>query len=294
MSRKSFGAKALTYPQPVFLIVIELNKNTLVGFILTGALLVSYFLCKNKIFTEIKGRSALISGLYLLALIAISGEKLNAEEILNGYNGDECTAFILFDKFTADNFSEKLKGYCGDVISDTNSLAEGYEINNNDDAKKAMSDILSAVWFGYGHRCLTRKAIAENIPVYEYYFNQKNGRLSNWHSGEEVYCYGNIPVKSRLYSEDDRIISSIMLTYWRNFAATGNPNADEEGSNKVFDVYNIWGSRSEEPPALPNWGQANDIDKITEFKSEVDTYVRISDSPYQSIYKALDKAYNIR
>lgn len=52
----------------IFLIVIELNKNTLVGFILTGALLVSYFLCKNKIFTEIKGRSALISGLYLFCL----------------------------------------------------------------------------------------------------------------------------------------------------------------------------------------------------------------------------------
>ena len=51
------------------------------------------------------------------------------------------------------------------------------------------------------------------LHSYEYLFIQKNGYLSDWHSGEEVYFYGNIPAESSLYNEVDRILSETMQQY---------------------------------------------------------------------------------
>ncbi len=250
--------------------------------------------------------------------LAAAGEKLNCEEILNGYNGDESSAFVLFDRFTKENFAEKLQGYCGYIVDDTDALASQYEIETDEDAESAMKEILSASWFGYGHQCLTEKAMDQNIPVYEYYFNQKNGRLGNWHSGEEVYCYGNIPVGkhwydafmggARLYTEEDRCLSSVMLTYWRNFASTGNPNesgasagngesaaglagndnenAKEAGDREqVIDQYGLWEDGS--APSLPAWNPVTDPDTITEFRASDSTYVREISVPYADLYQAL-------
>lgn len=251
--------------------------------------------------------------------MAKSGAALNAEEILNGYNGDESAAFVLFDKFTKKNFAEKLEGYCSSLVDDTDALASMYEIKLDEEAESAMREILSASWFGYGHQCLTEKALDQGIPVYEYYFNQENGRLGNWHSGEEVYCYGNIPSKShwydafmgpaRLYSEEDRELGSIMLTYWRNFAATGDPNdsgteavsgksaggsgakneksgnAEFAGKEQVIDRYGLWEEGF--APALPAWNPVTDPDVITEFRVGGGTYVREIEVPYLQLYDVL-------
>lgn len=211
------------------------------------------------------------------------GQPLNAEEILNGYNGGESTPFILFDHFTKENFKEKLEGYCGGLVADTGDLTSLYTIENDDDAESAMKEILSAAWFGYGHQCLTEKAMAEGIPVYEYYFNQENGRLGSWHSGEEVYCYANIPEKkhwyenfmggSRLYTADDRKLSAIMSAYWANFCRTGDPNDDGSGR---------------EDPSLPEWKPVTDTGTITEFRADDGTYVREIPVPWKKIYDVLE------
>ena len=64
------------------------------------------------------------------------------------------------------------------------------------------------------------------MPVYEYYFTKENGRLSAWHSGEEVYCYHNIPAESRLYDESDRTLSGLFSDYFVNFVRCGDPNGE--------------------------------------------------------------------
>ena len=43
-----------------------------------------------------------------------------------------------------------------------------------------------------------------------------------------IYAYGNVkncPYRYR-YNQSDRDLSEIMLSYWTNFAKTGNPNSD--------------------------------------------------------------------
>lgn len=223
---------------------------------------------------------------------ALKGEKLNAGQILHGYNQEESAAFMLFDKIKADNFSEKLEDYCSGLGIDSKKIEALYPVGDDKEADRAMHDILSGLWFGYGHQCLTRRAVDERIPVYEYYFTQKNGRLGNWHSGEEVYLYGNIPADSKLYTDDDRILSSIMLTYFSNFAKTGDPNRSPDGSSKVFDVYGIWVQKGESAPDLPLLNPAEDLSKITELSSAGDgTYVRETEVPYRELYGLLDEEY---
>ena len=86
--------------------------------------------------------------------------------------------------------------------------------------------LYSAVYFTHGHYCLSRQAIRAGEPVWEYYFAKENGRLSAWHSGEEVYCYNNIPVDSKLYDETDRQLADLFSDYFVNFIRTGDPNGE--------------------------------------------------------------------
>ena len=79
--------------------------------------------------------------------------------------------------------------------------------------------------------------------MWEYYFSKTNGRLGPWHSGEEVYCYGNIPQDSKLYDERDRELSSQMLQYWTNYALDGDPNGE----------------------GIPFWEQNKDSNRLMEF-----------------------------
>ena len=104
------------------------------------------------------------------------------------------------------------------------------------------------MFFDYPHYCLNRLAVENGIPVYEYLFAKTNGRLGDWHSGEEVYCYGNIPDGSKLYDDRDRELSVEMVGYWKNFAATGDPNGGslpQWEQNKGSDSLMLFGDTTE-------------------------------------------------
>lgn len=145
----------------------------------------------------------------------------NEEAILHGYNGEESAPFILFDHADMSNYEQKIRDYFGSLADDILAL---YPASTDAEADAYWAEIYGAVFFDYPHYCLNRLAAQNHIPVYEYFFAKKNGRLSDWHSGEEVYCYGNIPEGSFLYDSRDRELSAQMLGYWKNFIATGNPN----------------------------------------------------------------------
>ena len=99
-----------------------------------------------------------------------------------------------------------------------------YHPTTNAEAKAMWIEFYSAVYFTYGHHCLTRQAIDLGIPAYTYYFTKDNGRLGANHGGELMYFYGNIPGKSRLFDESDRALSALMQAYFVNFVTAGDPN----------------------------------------------------------------------
>ena len=119
------------------------------------------------------------------------------------------------------------------------------------------------MFFDYPHYCLNRLAVENNIPVYEYLFSKRNGRLGAWHSGEEVYCYGNIPDDSALYDSRDRELSGQMFAYWKNFIKTGDPNSAD----------------------LPEWKQNLSSDSLMEFG---DKTAMISEKEHE-LFAVLDR-----
>ncbi|MBR1860303.1 MAG: carboxylesterase family protein [Lachnospiraceae bacterium] len=147
----------------------------------------------------------------------------NETAILHGYNLHEGEAFILFSQANLKNYESKVEEYFKDLSGE---VYEVYPKTTDEEVRANWEEIYSAVFFDYPHYCLNRLAVKNNIPVYQYYFTKANGRLGPWHSGEEVYFYGNIPSGSKLYDDLDRQLSDVMQGYFLNFIKTGNPNGE--------------------------------------------------------------------
>ena len=184
----------------------------------------------------------------------------NEEALLHGFNAYEGTAFILFDNANLKNYESKVRRMFGDEAEAVLAL---YPAATDAEAKANWVDLYSAYFFTYGHYCWTRQASELGIPAYEYYFTKSNGRLGAWHSGEEVYCYGNIPEGSKLYDAADRELSEIFCSYFANFCKTGDPNG----------------------PGLPRWEPATDGQTVQELN---ETVAPVPD-PFLPIYEFLDR-----
>ena len=184
----------------------------------------------------------------------------NEEAVLHGFNALEGAPFILFDQANLKTFEGRVRAYFGD---DADAVLAHYQPTTDDEAKAMWTDIYSVVFFTYGHYCWTRQAVENKIPVWEYYFSKENGRLGPWHSGEEVYCYGNIPADSKLYDDSDRALAEIFSGYVANFARTGDPNGE----------------------GLPVWDEGTSGNELLELGATV----AMRDDPFAALYSVMDK-----
>lgn len=184
----------------------------------------------------------------------------NEEAVLHGFNSLEGTPFILFDQASLKDFESRVRAYFGD---DADAVLAIYAPTNDEEARSMWTDIYSTVFFTYGHYCWTRQAVENRIPTWEYYFSKTNGRLGPWHSGEEVYCYGNIPADSKLYDDSDRQLSFLFSSYFANFARTGDPNG----------------------VGLPVWSRAETGNELLELGDTV----AMRDDPFAPMYAVMDK-----
>ena len=145
----------------------------------------------------------------------------NESTILHGYNSEESAPFLLLSGANLKNYERYFRALFGEYAEEALAL---YPAATDAEAAANWATVFGAAYFDYPHYCLNRLAAQNGIPVYEYYFCRSNGRLGAWHSGEEVYCYGNIPAGSKLYDERDRELSWQMSFCWKNFALRGDPN----------------------------------------------------------------------
>ncbi|MBQ8954806.1 MAG: carboxylesterase family protein, partial [Clostridia bacterium] len=187
----------------------------------------------------------------------------NEEAQLHGFNRDESAPFILFGQADLKNYEGKIRAAFEEPYA--SRVLALYPAATDQEARKNWADIYTAVLFTYGHYCWERQALASGIPSYVYYFTKENGRLGAWHSGEEVYLYGNIPETSGLYDAADRSLSDAMKRYYLNFIRTGDPNGED----------------------LPLWPAGEGKNQVLEFGEEI----AVTDAPYLALYGILDEMY---
>ena len=186
--------------------------------------------------------------------------EFNEQQVIHGYNRHEADAFLIFSAANLKNYEGRVRDYFKEYSDEVLKL---YPATTNDEAKANWSEIWGAIFFDYPHYCYNRLSVMNGVPTYQYYFTKENGRLGAWHSGEEVYLYGNIPVDSKLYDDYDRKLSDSMLQYFVNFAKTGNPNGE----------------------GLPEWQQNTASEDVMEFG---DNFGMIKEREHE-LFAILDK-----
>ena len=182
------------------------------------------------------------------------------EALLNGFNGHEADVFRLMQTVTEEQYPIAVSRLLGGEAERYLTL---YPAGDEKETTASFNRLLSVCWFAYSHYDWSRWLTQQGRPVYEYYFTKQNGAISDWHSGEMIYAYGNVFRAPRVYGEDDRALSDTMLRYWANFARTGDPNG--EGLPR-------WPTVAEAPGQLLNF----------------DAAVQMVEDPYLAVYEIID------
>ena len=154
----------------------------------------------------------------------------NEEALLNGYNVMEGDAFVvpqyLLSPTSKKNIKERLvKNFDEETATE---LCELYKEEIQKDAFSTFNEIFSIYWFIQPHHSWSNMALSSGTTVYRYQFTKENGFHSTYHAGEMIYAYGNVKKDNHNYRYDksDLELSETMLSYWSNFAKTGNPNGE--------------------------------------------------------------------
>ena len=164
----------------------------------------------------------------------------NEEAVLHGFNRTEGALFIILDNAKLKNYESKVRGFFGEYADQVMRL---FPAATDQQARDSWIDIYSTVYFNYGHFQQTQLSLANDIPVYEYFFSKDNKRLGYNHGGEEVYFYNNIPAGDSHYDQSDHDLAEIMSGYFVNYLRSGDPNgADlpkwqaQTGTETVFEL----------------------------------------------------------
>ncbi len=193
------------------------------------------------------------------------------QALLNGFNAHEADLFTMDSEATAENYEELMKPILGEYTHEAAELVpalsveqfQPFLIDKKGEAKGALNEVYSAAWFAYSHYLWTNAMLAEDRPVYEYYFTKTNKSIASFHAGELPYAYGNLWRHGWVYEDSDFELSEIMQKYWVNFVKYGDPNGE----------------------GLPEWPLATDGTDVFELGDRIG----VTTDPYVDIYKIIDK-----
>lgn len=174
---------------------------------------------------------------------AVAFGEYNDVPVLTGINAGELGGLIPDESpVTVDSFVEHARKEYGAMADE---FLKHYPAAGDDDARSARAQSrrdrsLASLYLWAKGRASTSKT-----PSFIYFWDHAlpgpdAERFGAFHSSEIPYVMNTLYMSDRPFVDADRSIADMMSTYWRNFAATGNPN-DEE---------------------LPNWAPVGDNPEV--------------------------------
>jgi para-nitrobenzyl esterase len=160
--------------------------------------------------------------------------------LLAGWNADEIRAAVTLApvKPTAKTFTEQVHERFGDSAE---AILEAYPASTDAEAFESAASLASDTFIGYATwKWVEMQNQTGGSPVYRYSFDRKipvppdnkvNGipatsaDIGARHAGEIEYVFGALDSLPKVpWQPLDKTISEQMMSYWTNFARSGDPN----------------------------------------------------------------------
>ena len=169
-----------------------------------------------------------------------AGGKQAHVPLLAGWNADEVRAGVVLGKQkpTAQTFADDVRKRFG---ASAPAILAAYPASSDAEALESAAALASDTFIGHATwKWLEMHAKTGRAPVYRYSFDRKipvapeakvNGvpatskDIGARHAGEIEYVFGALDsIRNVRWEDTDRKLSDLIVTYWTNFARTGDPN----------------------------------------------------------------------
>ncbi len=158
---------------------------------------------------------------------------------MNGNEGSLMTGQLQMDDVAA--FEAHVRT---SYLSVADQAIAHYAVSSPEEAKPGVDHLLHDMWFAGPVRTLSTHHVKAPSPVWVYHFTLvpptgMGANLGSHHAAEITYVFGNLidrgsqsedapahPMLVGDWTDVDRGVSTAMMDYWTQFAATGNPNRE--------------------------------------------------------------------
>ena len=163
--------------------------------------------------------------------------------LLAGWNADEVRAGIVLGKQkpTAESFTSDARKRFGNLAD---AILKAYPAATDAEALESAAALASDLFIGHATwKWIEMHSRTGDAPVYRYSFDRKipvapdakvngvaatSGDIGARHAGEIEYVFGTLDsIRGVSWETSDRRLSDAMMTYWSNFARTGDPNGSD-------------------------------------------------------------------
>ncbi len=165
--------------------------------------------------------------------------------LLVGWNADEgkdlAPEIIGTSDFNAERYPAQVAQLLGHVPS--RAVLDAYPVKSDADAKPALFKLTTDVWGWRMWKWAKLHVTSKSGASYVYEFVHIPAEPATpcgygcgaGHGAEIPYVFDQLGQDRRAWSADDHLLAERMVTYWTNFAKTGDPNGEALPTWKHFD-----------------------------------------------------------